>query len=372
MKRRINGIITILAFLFLGLYISKWNIVSEAKLILEILLAAIMCIVIQEISYIVVGRMFKIQSKVICIGPFAFFKYKGKLQIKVKMKVYPGFFGNMQGVHMPDVKSEKEFYKVNRNLKIVLCSGIFSDVIIIIAALALIFTVATNNEEFKRFLIVTTVAAELLAFVAIFSGNVKRVLNMRKASEENLVQEMILLAVFYDGTKEIDRFSYLIERYIDFGKDIKSKNYSDDEMLSKIDYVSYIIYLRLGGVIKEVPSNIRKFTEYTVKKRNLLVGKPKFSRKVLNLIYRYILYLALIDKNRKEAVELYDYFRKFLYNGDGKKKNYTKIFLEHILDIENNYDYLMDINNLIKSKGEMWFGYGVYEMEKNMINLKNS
>ncbi|AAK78399.1 hypothetical protein BJV85_003599 [Clostridium acetobutylicum] len=371
MKKRINAIITILAFIFLGLYVSKWSIINEIKLFLYILVSFVVCIILQEISFILIGQIYGIVSHVICIGPFAIFKRNGKLKVKFKMRAYSGFLGNIQGVHIPDIKSKEEFERVKKNLKIVLCAGFFADIIIVIVALILIFTAAFKNHDFKMFLIISIIMAELLGFISVFGGSVKSALNMKKSSEEEVLQDLLLLGIFYEGTKEAHRFSYLIERYLVLGENIKVRNYSDDEMLKNISYVSELIYMRLGGIVNKVPSNIMKFIQNIIKKKEQFVGKPRFSRRVLNLVYRYILYLAVVDNNNKDALELYNYFAKFLYYND-KRKNYTKVFIEHILGIEDNYEYLMDANNLIKSKGGMWFGYGIHEVDVHMINLKNS
>lgn len=374
MKKILNNFMVIIlaVSISIGIIVLKIGFLDIAKFLIYIILSVATCIIIQELSYVLIGKMYGIISRVICMGPFAFFKEDGKIKVKFKMVGYPGFFGNIEGIHMPSVSSKEDFERVKKNLAKVLFSGFFGDLIICVVCMILIFTIAVNKPGIKEFLIITIVMAEIMAFVSVAWGNVKNAVNMKKSPEGRIIDNILFLAIYYDGIKEVHRFSYLIEKYIELDKNLKCVDCEDSIMIDKMNYSLEVLYLYLGGVVNEMPANSKKFIKYVVSRKDEFMKRPKLASSVLNIVYRYILYLALVDKNKEKALKLYDYFKKFLANKNNKSENYTKIFLEHILDIKDNYDYLMNMNNLVEAKGGMWFGKVVHEMDVHMINLKNS
>ncbi|PJI07935.1 MULTISPECIES: hypothetical protein [Clostridium] len=374
MKKILNNFMVIIlaVSISIGIIVLKIGFLDIAKFLIYIILSVATCIIVQELSYVLIGKMYGIISRVICMGPFAFFKEDGKIKVKFKMVGYPGFFGNIEGIHMPSVSSKEDFQRVKKNLAKVFFSGFFGDLIICVVCMILIFTIAINKPGIKEFLIITIVMAEIMAFVSVAWGNVKNAVNMKKSPEGRIIDNILFLAIYYDGIKEVHRFSYLIEKYIELDKNLKCVDCEDSIMIDKMNYSLEVLYLYLGGVINEMPANSKKFIKYVVSRKDEFMKRPKLTRSVLNIVYRYILYLALVDKNKEKALELYNYFKKFLANKNNKSENYTKIFLEHILDIKDNYDYLINMNNLVEAKGGMWFGKVVHEMDLHMINLKNS
>lgn len=115
MKKFIKWIALVIVLFFIDVKFFNGNFISQVEFVLFFILSLVLCIIVRELSYILFGAINGVCPHIIYLGPFTFFKAKGKLKVRFKLKWHQNFCGNISGVNLPEINSEEEFQAVRKN-----------------------------------------------------------------------------------------------------------------------------------------------------------------------------------------------------------------------------------------------------------------
>lgn len=372
-KRFIKWIILAVILFLVGIRFFNGNFISELVFFLLFPLALAVCILVRELSYVFFGAINGICPHIIYLGPFTFFKIDGKLKVRFKMKWHQNFCGNMSGIDLPKISSEEEFQAVRKKLIRAYIESISMSFVFSIILIALIFMCKPLSEGyFKEFLIVTTVMSAIFGIISMRYGRGKQVKTI-KENEMEAAYELILKVQNYKGIEQLKDYRYLISKIKENVKSIAYRDFEND-IGKEIFFNTVMVIYHVKGIVDELPDNTVKSMQYIILKKNDIINDSKFNKSnkfyVLDFVHSIILYLELIEGKREQALDMYDFYEKNLMMRDNEYIMYTLELLKYAVDINDNYDYIMELKNKIGR--DLYLGEGAYEIDKKIFELKNS
>lgn|GEM_PF-2805141 len=373
MKKFIKWIILVLILFLVGMKFFNGNFISEVVFFLFFPLALAVCIIIREFSYILFGAINGICPHIIYLGPFTFFKAKGKLKGRFKMKWHQNFCGNISGIVLPQISSEEEFQAIIKKFIRAYIQGISMSFVFSVIFIVLVFVCKPLSKGyFKEFLIITAVMSAIFGIISMRYGKRKE-LKAIKENEMEAVYILILNVLSYEGPKKLKTQEYIVNKFKENVKSIAYKDFEKD-LGRQIFFNTVLVFYYIKGVFDDLPDNAIKSMQYVILKRDDIINNSKFNRNnkfyLLDFINSTILYLELIERKREQALDLYNFYEKNLMWRDNKYIIYTLELLKYILDITNDYDHVMKLRSKIYETS--YLGEGIYEMDKRIFDLKNS
>lgn len=373
MKRFIKWIFASMILFFIGIRFFNKNFISEFIFFLCFPLGLAVCIIVREFGYILFGAINGICPHIIYFGPFTFFKAKGRLKVRFKMKWHQNFCGNISGVDLPQINSEEEFQAVRKKFVMAYIESISMSFIFSVILIVLIFTCNQITEGyFKEFLIITAIMSTIFGIISMRYGRGKKVKTI-KENEMEAAYELILTVQNYKGIEKLKDYKYLITAIKENVKSIAYRDFQKD-IGKEIFFNTFMIIYHVKGIVDKLPDNTVKSMQYVILKKNDIINDSKFNKSnkfyLLDFIHSIILYLELIEGKREQALGMYNFYEKNLMMRNNEYIIYTLELLKYTVDITDNYDYILELKNKIGK--DLYLGEGAYEIDKKIFDLKNS
>lgn len=229
-----------------------------------------------------------------------------------------------------------------------------------------------SKGYFKEFFIITAIVSIIFGIVSIRYGKGKQVKDI-KENDMEAAYELILRIQNYKGIEKLKDYKYLTTKIKENVKSIVYRDFQKD-ITKEIFFNTVMVIYYVKGFIDELPDNTVESMQYVILKKNDIINDSKFNRNnkfyLLDFVNSIILYLELVEGKRDQALDLYNFYEKNLMMRGNKYMIYKIELFKYLLDISDNYNYVIKLRN--EAYGDLYLGEGYYGVDNKIFDLKNN